>query len=432
MRRVTTSRIIWARILIGLQIFSLNTASPWLIAAESSGRLPGIRPFSNGRSSAPTPSIPRPAVPPIGVPAAPAPVCHAVGGRGPPTGEPTRSATASIVQENSLPGTPPSLWDVVGRATPSIQGFATDISVNRGQTVQFKIKTPATGYRLDIYRMGYYGGMGARKVATIQPTASLPQTQPACLTDGPPASSTAATGRSPPPGRCRRGVGHLLRQTRCGTTDTGRREPHLLRRARRRRPLGPAVPDVRHDLAGLQQLRRQQPVFRQCSRRPRVQGQLQPAVQHARHAESFVFNAEYPMVRWLEANGYDVSYFTGVDSDRRRRPRSRAQGLPVGRPRRVLVGRAADQRRGGAQRRRQPGVLQRQRNVLEDALGKQHRRHEHAVPHAGQLQGDARERQDRSEPAVDGHVARSAIQPAGRRRAPRKRADRHAVPGQRL
>src|SRR4029450_8423180 len=33
--------------------------------------------------------------------------------------------------------------------------------------------------------------------------------------------------------------------------------------------------------------------------------------------EDWVFNAEYPMVRWLEANGYDVSYFTGVDSDRR-------------------------------------------------------------------------------------------------------------------
>ena len=33
-------------------------------------------------------------------------------------------------------------------------------------------------------------------------------------------------------------------------------------------------------------------------------------------AESWVFNAEYPMVRWLEANGYDVSYFTGVDTER--------------------------------------------------------------------------------------------------------------------
>ena len=30
-----------------------------------------------------------------------------------------------------------------------------------------------------------------------------------------------------------------------------------------------------------------------------------------------MFNAEYPMVRWLERNGYDVSYTTGVDSDRR-------------------------------------------------------------------------------------------------------------------
>src|SRR6185312_7022274 len=30
--------------------------------------------------------------------------------------------------------------------------------------------------------------------------------------------------------------------------------------------------------------------------------------------EDSPFNAEYPMVRWLERNGYDVSYFTGVDS----------------------------------------------------------------------------------------------------------------------
>ena len=34
--------------------------------------------------------------------------------------------------------------------------------------------------------------------------------------------------------------------------------------------------------------------------------------------QSWLFNAEYPMLRWLEANGYDVSYFTGVASDRNR------------------------------------------------------------------------------------------------------------------
>ena len=35
------------------------------------------------------------------------------------------------------------------------------------------------------------------------------------------------------------------------------------------------------------------------------------------NGQDWIFNAEYPMVRWLEANGYNVSYFTGVDSDRR-------------------------------------------------------------------------------------------------------------------
>jgi uncharacterized repeat protein (TIGR01451 family) len=31
---------------------------------------------------------------------------------------------------------------------------------------------------------------------------------------------------------------------------------------------------------------------------------------------TWVFGAEYPMVRWLEANGYDVTYFTGIDAAR--------------------------------------------------------------------------------------------------------------------
>jgi len=34
------------------------------------------------------------------------------------------------------------------------------------------------------------------------------------------------------------------------------------------------------------------------------------------NGQDWVFNAEYPMVRWLERNGYDVSYITGVDTDR--------------------------------------------------------------------------------------------------------------------
>jgi hypothetical protein len=32
--------------------------------------------------------------------------------------------------------------------------------------------------------------------------------------------------------------------------------------------------------------------------------------------ENWLFNSEYPLVRWLERNGYDVSYFTGIDTTR--------------------------------------------------------------------------------------------------------------------
>src|SRR5262245_9506930 len=76
-----------------------------------------------------------------------------------------------IVCENSLTGSPESQWGISGAGSASIQGYATDISVDQGATVRFKIDTTASSYRLDIYRMGYYGGNGARQVATVNPTS---------------------------------------------------------------------------------------------------------------------------------------------------------------------------------------------------------------------------------------------------------------------
>ena len=87
----------------------------------------------------------------------------------------------AIEAENCLPGT--SNWTVAGLGDLTIQGFSTDISVNAGQSIDFKINTSATSYHIDIYRLGYYQGDGGRYITTIQPSAKLPQTQPACLTD---------------------------------------------------------------------------------------------------------------------------------------------------------------------------------------------------------------------------------------------------------
>ena len=93
-----------------------------------------------------------------------------------PCGPPVVSVIAC---ENTQPGAPPSDWQISGSGSSTIQGFATSISVNPGDTVRFKIKTPSTSYHFDILRLGYYQGNGARKVASgLRPSASLPQTQP--------------------------------------------------------------------------------------------------------------------------------------------------------------------------------------------------------------------------------------------------------------
>jgi hypothetical protein len=89
-----------------------------------------------------------------------------------------------VACENEKTGSPPSAWQVTGAGDSSIQGYATSMSVNNGDTISFKIKTPSTRYHIDIYRLGYYQGNGARlQASNIRPTATLPQTQPNCLTD---------------------------------------------------------------------------------------------------------------------------------------------------------------------------------------------------------------------------------------------------------
>ena len=95
--------------------------------------------------------------------------------------------TSVIACENTLPGDPPSDWQVKGSGDPTIQGFATSMSVNVGQTEDFKINTPSKSYHIDILRVGHYQGDGARIVAEgLLPTATLPQSQPACKNDSAP------------------------------------------------------------------------------------------------------------------------------------------------------------------------------------------------------------------------------------------------------
>ena len=76
-----------------------------------------------------------------------------------------------------------------GWGDPSIQGFGHDISIDLGETILFKIMSDSTHYRIDIYRMGWYAGLGARLVDTVAPSVPLPPVPargPARSRDAPP------------------------------------------------------------------------------------------------------------------------------------------------------------------------------------------------------------------------------------------------------
>ena len=108
-----------------------------------------------------------------------------------------------IVLENQQPGTPQSTWAIHGsisnQGDSQIEGFATQISTNAGQTVSFKIDTASSGYTLDIYRLGYYGGDGARLITVC--TMWDRTTSRTLSSTARPIRSMPAIGRSPILGR---------------------------------------------------------------------------------------------------------------------------------------------------------------------------------------------------------------------------------------
>ena len=231
--------------------------------------------------------------------------------------------TNEIVAENALTGNPATEWDVAGAGDESIQGFATEMSVAQGGTIAFKVDTPATSYRIDIYRLGYYGGLGARRVATVQPSAALPQAQPPCLSQ--PATGLldcgnwGVSGSWHVPAGATSGV-YVAKLVRMDPED-GRAShvPFIVRDDdggsdvlfqvsdttwQAYNAYGGASLYVGSSGGRAVKVSYNRPFTTRCCSFPNGS------------PPTYLFNNEYPMVRWLERNGYDVSYFSGIDTDR--------------------------------------------------------------------------------------------------------------------
>ncbi|PYT88051.1 MAG: hypothetical protein DMG36_24560, partial [Acidobacteria bacterium] len=95
------------------------------------------------------------------------------------------AAQNPIVVENGQPGTSGWMIPFSSTATDSqgqIKGYASATSVNKGENITFYVSVqPAQSYVIDIYRMGWYQGLGGRLMQHIGSLNGSPQ--PICPTD---------------------------------------------------------------------------------------------------------------------------------------------------------------------------------------------------------------------------------------------------------
>src|SRR5437867_2284268 len=62
---------------------------------------------------------------------------------------------------------------------PWIEGYCSRTSVRPGEAIEFHVSTnPPSRFRLDLYRMGYYGGAGGRRMKQLGPFRGVTQPDP--------------------------------------------------------------------------------------------------------------------------------------------------------------------------------------------------------------------------------------------------------------
>ena len=89
-----------------------------------------------------------------------------------------KAADNPIVIENQQPGS--SGWQLTlnsaSDATGQIKGYASATSVNKGQSITFYVSVnPAQSYSIDVYRIGWYQGLGGRLLQHIGPFNGVQQ-----------------------------------------------------------------------------------------------------------------------------------------------------------------------------------------------------------------------------------------------------------------
>lgn len=254
-----------------------------------------------------------------------------------------------IVDENAITEgrAAKSYWDA--EHSNRIEGFATDMSVNAGTRVDFKINVndgPGSDYKVEIFRLGYYGGDGAREVsewtnadAKVQPDALYDATRG--LVD---AGNWSVTDSWQVPEDAVSGVylARLQRLDASGNPIEGATNqiPFIVRNDGEKHDIvlqtsdttwqayngwggnnGQVGANFYGDPSGRVDWDPIEGAGSHSQDRAYAVSYNRPIITDtgeswASGAHDYLFGADYASIYWLEKNGYDVSYISGVDTDR--------------------------------------------------------------------------------------------------------------------
>ncbi len=242
------------------------------------------------------------------------------------TAVPAHAATNKIVAENALAGAPAAQWDVQGAGDLTLQGFTTQLSVAPGEKVDFKIDdrsatatTNPASYGIDVYRLGYYGGAGARLVGSIAPSNITQPVQPACTLTDPDGArlldcgNWAVTASWQVPTDAVSGI-YIARPTRTVDATKASHIAFVVRDDTGRSDILVQTSDTTwqayNPYGGYN-------AYYTANGEAGNAWKLsynRPFTTRGGELENWLFNSEYPMLLWLERNGYDVSYTTHIDT----------------------------------------------------------------------------------------------------------------------
>ena len=226
---------------------------------------------------------------------------------------PTPAASWTVKAENAKPGS--TDWHLTNPAKDrEIEGYASETSVNRGEGISIYVNTAEPSYTMQFFRMGWYGGAGAREIMSPVVRKGIAQPIPSaanemhlveCDWTDPYVLHIPA---SPDPTDWASGV-YLVKLT-AGISGKQSFVIFVVRDDQRRSELLfqlTVTTDEAYNAWDGWSLYTEPRAFKVSFNRPYQEG----------GGAGFFFEWEYNMLRFLEREGYDVSYSTDVDTHER-------------------------------------------------------------------------------------------------------------------